>query len=55
MKDPIGRGLVLPLARLEQIAHHGHSSGTTHALSRFDRLGETEHPMSTGHEDLHQL
>ena len=55
MEDPVSRRLVLPLTRLEQVAHDGYRSGTTHALRRLQRLRETEHLMATGHEDLDQL
>ena len=55
MEDPVSRRLVLPLTRLEQIAHDGDRAGTTHALRGLRALRETEHLMATGHEDLDQL
>ena len=55
MKDPVSRRLVLPLTRLEQVAHHRDRAGTTHALRGLRALRETEHLMATGHEDLDQL
>ena len=55
MEDPVSRRLVLPLTRLEQVAHHRYRAGTTHALRRLRALREAEHLMATGHEDLDQL
>ena len=55
MKDPVSRRLVLPPARLEQIAHHGHRAGATHALRSLRGSRETEHLMAPGDEELDQL
>ena len=55
MKDPVSRRLVLPLTRLEQVAHHRDGAGTTHALRGLRALRETADLMATGHEDLDQL
>ena len=55
MEDPVNRGLVLPLTRLEQVAHDRYCSGTTHALGGLRAPRETEHLMATGHEGLDQL
>src|SRR6185295_16529887 len=55
MKDPVSRRLVLPLTRLEQVAHNGYGSGITQTLRRLHGLCEAGHLMATGHEDLDQL
>ena len=55
MEDPVSRHLVLPLARLEQVAHHGHRSRTPHALRSLRALRETEHLVAARDEDLDQL
>ena len=55
MKHPVGRRIVLPLARLEPVAHDRYCTGTTHAVRRLYGLRESEHTMATGHENLDQL
>ena len=55
MKDPVSCRFVLPLTRLEQVAHNGYGSGITQTLRRLHGLCETGHLMATGHEDLDQL
>ena len=54
MEDPVGRRFVLPLTRLEEIAHDGDRSGMTQALRRLDGVREGEHTMATAHEDFDQ-
>ena len=49
MEDPVGRRLILPLTRLEQVAHDRYRSGTTHALCGLRALRETEHLVTTRH------
>ncbi len=48
MKDPVSRRLVLPLTRLEQVAHDRYRSGTTHALRGLRGLRETATPDGHG-------
>ena len=55
MKNPVGRRLVQPLTRLEQIAHHRDRAGTTQALRRLRARRETEHLMATSHEHRDQF
>jgi hypothetical protein len=55
MKHPVGRRIVLPLARLEPVAHDRYCTGTTHAVRPLYGLRESEHTMATGHEDLDQV
>jgi hypothetical protein len=55
MKDPVRRRLVLPHARLEQIAHDRYRSCTTYAVRRLRGSRETEDPMAAGFEHLDQL
>jgi hypothetical protein len=55
VKDPVSRRLVLPWARLQQVADDGCCTGTTHALDCFEGSRETEHSAATGHEDLDDL
>ena len=54
MEDPVGRRLVLPLTRLEEVAHYGYCAGTTHALCSLRALREPEYLMATSDEDLDQ-
>ena len=53
MEDPVSRRLVLPLTRLEQVAHDRCCTGATHALRRVHRPRETEH--LDGHGPLRTL
>jgi hypothetical protein len=55
VKDPLSRGLVLPLARHEQIAHDWDRPGPAHTLRRRYGRREAEHLMATRHEYLDQL
>jgi hypothetical protein len=55
VEDPFSRRLVLPLTRLEQVANHGLTTGTTHTLRRLRRWREPEHAVAIRHEDLQQL
>ena len=55
MKHPLSRHPVLPLARLEEIAHHRHCPGLTHVLGSRHGSRKPEHLMTTGHQDLDQF
>jgi hypothetical protein len=55
MEDPISRGLVLPPARLEQVADYRDRSGIAHALRRLQGAGETEHAMTAAYQDPDQF
>jgi hypothetical protein len=55
VKDPVSRGLVLPFARHQQIAHDRDRPGPTHTLCRRHGRRKAEHLMATRHEDPDQL
>ena len=54
VKDPVRCSLVLPRARLEQVAHDRDPPGAAHALGRLQGVREAEDAMPAGDQNLDQ-
>jgi hypothetical protein len=55
VKHTLSRRPVLPLARLEEIAHHRYCARLTHVLGSRHGSRKPEHLMTAGHQDLDQF
>jgi hypothetical protein len=53
VEHPIRGCLVLPLTRLEQVAHHSDGAGQSHLRGCLNGLREANDLMAAGHEQLH--
>ena len=55
VEDPLRRGLVLPLPRLQQVASDRHGAGPAHPLGGLGGVGEAEHLVPPGDQHANQL